>query len=73
MRPGKERAAGVEAAAVHVPDMHPAQGIIDTAVQNGCGLIVMFSHGCRDAGRLTLGSQTADVVTHTTLPVLVIG
>lgn len=68
----RAQAAGVEVATIHVPDSHPAPGIIDTAVQNGCDLIVMSSHGRRGARRLMLGSQTAEVVTHTTIPVLVI-
>lgn len=57
---------------VHVADKHPAQGVIDTATRLGADLIVMSSHGRRGARRLMLGSQTAEVVTHTTIPVLVI-
>jgi nucleotide-binding universal stress UspA family protein len=68
----KARAAEVEAKAVHVADKHPAQGIVEAAAQNGCDLIVMSSHGRRGARALMLGSQTAEVVAHTTIPVLVI-
>jgi nucleotide-binding universal stress UspA family protein len=68
----KARAAGVKAQAVHVADKHPAQGIVEAAAQNGCDLIVMSSHGRRGARALMLGSQTAEVVAHTTVPVLVI-
>lgn len=50
----------------------PAEAIIRTAKQMGCDLIVMSSHGRRGAARLLLGSQTAEVVTHTTIPVLVV-
>jgi nucleotide-binding universal stress UspA family protein len=68
----KAEAHGITAATVHVADKHPAQGVIDTAMDVGCDLIVMSSHGRRGAKRLMLGSQTAEVVTHTTIPVLVI-
>jgi nucleotide-binding universal stress UspA family protein len=68
----KAQAAGVEANPIHVADKHPAQGIVETAATRGCDLIVMSSHGRRGAKRLMLGSQTAEVVTHTTIPVLVI-
>jgi nucleotide-binding universal stress UspA family protein len=50
----------------------PAEAIIRTAKQLGCDLIVMSSHGRRGAARLLHGSQTAEVVTHTTIPVLVV-
>jgi nucleotide-binding universal stress UspA family protein len=68
----KAQAAGVEANPIHVADKHPAQGIVEMAATRGCDLIVMSSHGRRGAKRLMLGSQTAEVVTHTTIPVLVI-
>ena len=68
----KARTAGVAAEAIHVADKHPAQGIVEAAAQNGCDLIVMSSHGRRGARALMLGSQTAEVVAHTTIPVLVI-
>jgi nucleotide-binding universal stress UspA family protein len=68
----KARASGVEAKAVHVADKHPAQGIVEVAAQNGCDLIVMSSHGRRGVRALMLGSQTAEVVAHTTIPVLVV-
>lgn len=66
------RDRGVDVNVVHVADMTPAEGIIQTALNTGCDLIVMSSHGRRGAKRMILGSQTAEVVTHTTIPVLVI-
>lgn len=66
------RAKGIDVNVVHVADMPPAEGIIQTALNFGCDLIVMASHGRRGAKRLILGSQTAEVVTHTSIPVLVI-
>lgn len=66
------RAKGMNVKTIHVADMNPAEGIIQTALDIGCDLIVMASHGRRGAKRMILGSQTAEVVTHTTIPVLVI-
>jgi nucleotide-binding universal stress UspA family protein len=52
--------------------MHPWQSILDTAKQEGCDLIVMASHGRRGVSALLLGSETQKVLTHSTLPVLVV-
>jgi nucleotide-binding universal stress UspA family protein len=57
---------------LHEIDHFPAQAIIRTAKLKSCDLIVMASHGRRGAARLLLGSQTAEVLAHTTLPVLVV-
>lgn len=56
----------------HEIDEHPAEAIIRLAERLNCDLIVMSSHGRRGVRRLVLGSQTAEVVTHTSIPVLVI-
>jgi nucleotide-binding universal stress UspA family protein len=64
-------AAGVTARTVYVNDSFPAEGIITTANSVGADLIVMGSHGRRGLGRLLLGSQTNNVLAHTTIPVLV--
>jgi nucleotide-binding universal stress UspA family protein len=61
----------VECAVVHAKDLYPAEGILDTANKQGCDLIVMASHGRRGLGRLLLGSQAVNVLTHSTLPVLI--
>lgn len=53
-------------------DEYPAQAIIRTAKRKGCDLIVMSSHGRRGVSKLLLGSQTAEVLVHTTIPVHVI-
>ena len=77
----KERVAAIESRAgeqgvdvdlVHEIDEYPAEAIVRSAKLLGCDLIVMSSHGRRGAKRLILGSQTSEVVTHTTIPVLVI-
>lgn len=64
--------AGVPFKTVHVPDEHPADGLVSTAKAEGADLIVMSSHGRRGMRRLFLGSQTLEVVSHSTIPVLVI-
>ncbi|HYG05284.1 MAG TPA: universal stress protein [Stenotrophomonas sp.] len=66
------RAAGVAAEPRHVLDRYAAEGIIDTARECGSDLIVMTSHGRRGMSRVLLGSQTTEVLTHSTVPVLVI-
>lgn len=64
-------AAGITAKTAYVNDSFPADGIISTANSVGADLIVMGSHGRRGLGRLLLGSQTSNVLAHTTIPVLV--
>lgn len=63
---------GVETATLHVPDLRPAEAIIEAAKSQGCSLIVMASHGRRGLGRLILGSQTSEVLTYSSVPVLVV-
>lgn len=63
---------GVSCELLHVPDKHPAEGIVETATNIGADLIVIASHGRRGLSRLLLGSQTYEVVTHCKVPVLVI-
>lgn len=63
--------AGVSVTTVHVKDRYPADGILETAKAKGCDLIVMASHGRRGITRLILGSQANQVVTHSSLPVLI--
>ena len=57
---------------VHIKDMHPAEGIIETAKSKGSDLIVMASHGRRGIQKILLGSIASEVLTRTTLPVLVV-
>jgi nucleotide-binding universal stress UspA family protein len=67
----KAKDAGVTCETVHVADRHPADGIVETAKAKGCDLIVMASHGRRGVKRLLLGSVAAEVLAHSTIPVLV--
>lgn len=49
-----------------------ADTILATAKEQQCDLIVMASHGRRGLQKLLLGSETQHVLTHATLPVLVV-
>lgn len=64
-------ALGVECDAIHVEHAMPYKAITDTAATKGCDLIAMASHGRRGAAALILGSETAKVLTHSSIPVLV--
>jgi nucleotide-binding universal stress UspA family protein len=65
------RKADIHCTTLHTKDQYPADGILETAKQNGCDLIVMASHGRRGLGRLLLGSQATKVVTRSDIPVLI--
>jgi nucleotide-binding universal stress UspA family protein len=66
------QAAGVPCQTVYQPGRFPADAIIEYAQANGTDLIVMASHGRRGLSRVLLGSQTTDVLTRSTVPVLVV-
>lgn len=68
---GAAQAAGVACETVQLEHEHPWRAIIDTADQKGCDLIVMASHGRHGISALVLGSETAKVLTHCRIPVLV--
>ncbi len=74
LQPAREAAAaaGVQASTRHVLDRYAADGIIDTAGECHSDLIVMTSHGRRGVSRVLLGSQTAEVLARSPVPVLVI-
>jgi nucleotide-binding universal stress UspA family protein len=65
-------AAGVSCRALSSEALHPWQAILDAAKEEGCDIIVMASHGRRGVSALLLGSETQKVLTHSTLPVLVV-
>lgn len=50
----------------------PYQAVIAAAEKHNCDLIVMASHGRRGMAALMLGSVTQKVLTHSTIPVLVV-
>lgn len=64
--------AGVPCSGATVEAEHPWEAILDHAKARGCDLIVMASHGRRGVSALLLGSETQKVLTHSTLPVLVV-
>jgi nucleotide-binding universal stress UspA family protein len=65
-------AAGVSCETMHVEHDQPYLAIIETAARQSCDLIVMASHGRRGISAIVLGSQTVKVLTHSTIPVLVV-
>ena len=65
------KAAGVQCKTVQVIQDRPYEAIVATAKAKGCDLIVMASHGRTGITAVALGSVTAKVLTHTTIPVLV--
>jgi nucleotide-binding universal stress UspA family protein len=56
----------------YVTSTSPYEAIVKTAKKGKCDLIVMSSHGRRGIAGLLIGSETQKVLTHTTIPVLVV-
>ncbi len=65
-------ANGVPAEAAFVTGYSPYEAIIRIAREQRCDLIVMASHGRRGLSGLLIGSETQKLLTHTTIPVLVV-
>ena len=68
----KATEAGVKARGVIVRSALVADSVIAAARKYECDLVVMASHGRRGVGRVLLGSETMHVLTHSTVPVLVL-
>jgi nucleotide-binding universal stress UspA family protein len=66
------QAAGMACAGHTVEALHPWEAILDHAKAQQCDLIVMASHGRRGVAAMLLGSETQRVLTHSTLPVLIV-
>ncbi len=64
--------AGIEIQTLHVVAPHPATSIIETSKELDNDLVVMASHGRRGLKGMLLGSQTYEVLTRCTIPVLVV-
>jgi nucleotide-binding universal stress UspA family protein len=64
--------AGVDAETLHVRDQAAAEGIVTTATDTNCDLIVTGTHGRRGINRMILGSQAIKVLHHSEIPVLVV-
>ena len=62
--------AGVPCECFYVKSESPSEEIIKTAVEKGCDLIFMASHGKRGIGAI-LGSVTTKVLMSSNVPVLV--
>ena len=67
----KKVAASVPVSKDYADCASPHDGIVAAAQKHRCDLIVMASHGRRGISALLLGSETAKVLTHSTIPVLV--
>jgi nucleotide-binding universal stress UspA family protein len=68
----RANALGVSCDPVHVKDQSPAEGIVATAKDRECDLIVMASHARRGPSRLLLGSQAYEVLTRCAVPALIV-
>ena len=63
---------GIKAKAVIARSDLVAESLISAAKKHKCDLIVMASHGRKGLRRVLLGSETQHVLTHSTIPVLVL-
>lgn len=66
------KAAGVNCDSVSASSGRPYEAIIKQARKARCDLIMMASHGRRGLSSILLGSETSKVLTHSTIPVLVV-
>jgi nucleotide-binding universal stress UspA family protein len=66
------KAAGVNCESVTTSSGRPYEAIIKQARKARCDLIMMASHGRKGLSSILLGSETAKVLTHSTIPVLVV-
>ncbi len=64
--------AGIKCQAHTVEAVHPWEAILDHAKTKNCDLIAMASHGRGGLSALLLGSETQKVLTHSSIPVLVV-
>ena len=68
----KAQAAGVKTRTATARSDLVAEAVVAAARKHKCDLIVMASHGRKGIKRLLLGSETQHVLTHSTVPVLVL-
>jgi len=66
------QAEGVKTQAIVSQSDLVAESIMATAEKYQCDLVVMASHGHKGIKRVLLGSETQHVLTHSTIPVLVL-
>ena len=74
LKPVKQAAdkVGVKCDTVMATADSPYRAIINQAKKSKCDLIMMVSHGRKGIQRLLHGSETANVLTHSSIPVLVL-
>jgi len=65
-------AEGVKAKGTIARSNLVAEAILAAVKKNKCDLVVMASHGRRGLKRILLGSETQHVLTHSSIPVLVL-
>lgn len=65
-------AAGVKTRAVIANSDRVGESVIAVARKHKCDLVVMASHGRKGIQRVLLGSETQHVLTHSSVPVLVL-
>ena len=65
-------AAGITCHALTMDGVQPWEAIVEYAEKSHCDLLVMGSHGRGGLASLFMGSETQDVLKHTTVPVLVV-
>mgnify|MGYP003387118934 CR=1 FL=1 len=66
------QAEGVKAKAVIARSDLVAESIMSAVKKHKCDLVVMASHGRKGIKRILLGSETQHVLTHSSVPVLVL-
>ena len=66
------QAEGVTCRAIVAQSDLVAESIMAAAKKHKCDLVVMASHGRKGIKRVLLGSETQHVLTHSTVPVLVL-
>lgn len=68
----RAKAAGVSAATDAAISDRPWQAIVRAAKKNGCDLIFIASHGRKGLSALLHGSETSEVLKHSSIPTLVV-
>lgn len=66
------RAANVACETVTARSLNPYEEIIKAATEHQCDAIFMASHGRKGLSALFVGSETQKVLSHSTIPVLVL-
>jgi nucleotide-binding universal stress UspA family protein len=65
------KSKGVQANGVLMYEDDPWKAIVDESTRLGCDLIAMASHGHKGTVAMLIGSETLKVLTHASIPVLV--